>query len=145
MDTCIKGEHVRCRSEDELFDLGGRIASQLTQETTVLLHGTYGAGKTLLVRGMSLVFGIDPSLISSPSFAVMHEYEGNIPMKHLDLYRIKSLEEWFHLGVEEDLGRSLIVIEWPELITERVPLPKVDIYITIAENQDRCVDIKWYQ
>ncbi|NIZ47044.1 tRNA (adenosine(37)-N6)-threonylcarbamoyltransferase complex ATPase subunit type 1 TsaE [Entomospira nematocerorum] len=145
MDTCIKVEQFRCRSEDDLFDLGSEIASHLTDEMTVLLHGTYGAGKTLMVRGMSLFFQIDPSIISSPSFAIMHEYEGNILVKHLDLYRINSLDEWLTLGIEEDLGRSLIIIEWPELVMERIPLPKVDISITIAENQDRCVDVKWYQ
>jgi tRNA threonylcarbamoyladenosine biosynthesis protein TsaE len=147
MDTYTKEgqESVVCRTEEELFELGEVIASGLLPVSTVLLRGDLGAGKTLLVRGMAAYFGVSPSTVGSPSFALVHEYVGSIAIKHLDLYRLEYLEQWYELGVAELLGRELIFVEWPQLIQNDVPLPKVEILITIDVNQFRHVDITWNQ
>ncbi|NIZ18448.1 tRNA (adenosine(37)-N6)-threonylcarbamoyltransferase complex ATPase subunit type 1 TsaE [Entomospira culicis] len=145
MDTSIKEapEYYRCASEDELFLLGERLASRLTPQTTVLLKGTLGAGKTLLVRGMMSYFGVSPGMVASPSFAIVHDYPASIPIKHLDLYRITDLDSWYQLGIEEELGRALLLIEWPQLIEAEIPSPKVEISITIEADNARKVAVVW--
>jgi tRNA threonylcarbamoyladenosine biosynthesis protein TsaE len=139
-----KVQHFSCPSEDDLFELGRTLASQLPTAVTLLLRGTLGAGKTLLSRGIVDFFEIPPTMVTSPSFSIINDYMGTIPIRHLDLYRITSQEAWHQLGVDEELGRKFIIIEWPQLIEGSIPLPKVDIQIIIGEDQTREVEVTWY-
>lgn len=92
----------------------------------LLLDGTLGAGKTTFVKGLAKALNIDEN-ITSPSFTIISEYLGDMPLYHMDLYRIDSVEEFEMIGPEEMLeGNGISVIEWAEKAedfsrTERYP------------------------
>lgn len=110
-------------SEEDTRRLGASLARRLTRGDVVLLEGELGAGKTAFVKGLAAGLGLDPDDVSSPSFALVHEYgpAGKPPvLVHVDLYRLpgggRSLSE---LGLDECAGAPLAV-EWPRPpLTER--------------------------
>lgn len=117
-------------SEEETKQLAKEFASTLRPGDVVCLKGDLGAGKTHFVKGMARAFDIDEARVHSPTFSLIHEYSGTIPLYHFDCYRLKSVEEALEIGAEEyfyDEGVS--VIEWPERIEEI--LPEQSIWITI--------------
>ena len=103
-------------SEDETFALGQVIARGLKGGELLLLEGDLGLGKTVFVKGIADGLGLAPDDVTSPSFTLVHEYEGGrLPMFHVDLYRLDELEDLASLGIEEILAaEGLVVVEWGE-------------------------------
>ncbi len=103
---------------------GEQLASFLNKGDIVLLKGDLGTGKTHFIKGIARFFDIPGEEVQSPTFSLIHEYPGRIPLYHLDCYRLQSLEEANNLGIQEYLfGDGICLIEWPEkiipLLTER--------------------------
>lgn len=124
-------EEIISKSEKETKEIGRRFAEELKPGMVVCLEGELGAGKTHLVKGMATAFGIPETEVRSPTFTLINEYEGTMPLYHFDCYRMESFEEALEIGAEEyfyDEGVS--VIEWPDRIREILP-PGV-IWITIT-------------
>ena len=93
---------------------GRQLAESLRAGDVVLLYGDLGAGKTALTRGIAQGLGIDPADVSSPTFTLVQEYHGRLPLYHVDLYRLEE-REVDDLGLEElVLGDGVVVIEWAE-------------------------------
>src|SRR5687767_6240799 len=107
-------EVVATNSENETFALGRKIAASLQPGTFVLLHGDLGAGKTAFVRGMAAGLGADPDDVSSPTFVLIQQYKGHIPLVHVDLYRLESGAAVDDLGLEEMASGAVVAIEWAE-------------------------------
>ena len=109
---------ARTASEDETARLGERLGAQLRAGDIVLVEGPLGAGKTVLVRGM--VRALDPAvaeLVSSQSYVIVGEYATRPATVHLDLYRVKTVEEVVALGWEELLhAHKIAFVEWPLLL-----------------------------
>lgn len=103
------------RSEAETSAVGRDFASTLSSGAVILLTGDLGAGKTAFVRGLAEGLGIDPSEVSSPTFTLIQEYRGGqLPLHHVDLYRLKPVEA-ADLGLEEMvLERGVTAVEWPD-------------------------------
>ena len=104
----------------ETLNLGEKLSKKLNPQSIVLLQGPIGAGKTSFVQGIAQGLSISEE-ITSPTFALSHHYySGNIPLIHIDLYRlenISSAKEFFFSEEEESLQmEAILVIEWPELI-----------------------------
>ena len=112
-------EIVTTDSEDETFDLGNTLAATLQAGTFVLLHGYLGAGKTAFVRGLAAGLGADPEEVSSPTFVLIQQYKGRLPLVHVDLYRLDSGPAVDDLGLEELANGAVMAIEW----AERLPRP----------------------
>jgi tRNA threonylcarbamoyladenosine biosynthesis protein TsaE len=112
-------EVVTTNSENETFALGRTIAASLQPGTFVLLHGDLGAGKTAFVRGLAAGLGADPNDVSSPTFVLIQQYKGHVPLVHVDLYRLESGAAVDDLGLEEMAGGAVVAIEW----AERLPRP----------------------
>jgi tRNA threonylcarbamoyladenosine biosynthesis protein TsaE len=108
-------------SEDETQQIGREVALGLQPGDVLLLSGNLGAGKTTLVRGLAQGLGIDPGEVSSPTFAIVHEYRGGrLPLYHADLYRLTGVttEE---LGLDEGPVRDgVLVIEWPDRLRHSI-------------------------
>jgi tRNA threonylcarbamoyladenosine biosynthesis protein TsaE len=103
-------------SPEETLQLGKSLGSSLIPGDIILLNGDLGAGKTHLTQGICYGVGLDEgSYIRSPTFTLINEYQGKLPIYHIDLYRIDSLEEIYSLGLEEILfNQGVTIIEWAE-------------------------------
>lgn len=102
------------RSVEETENWAGQMSSLLRPGMKIALHGTLGAGKTALVRGICKAMGHQEE-VHSPTYALVHEYPTAIPIHHLDLYRLDAVEDLADLGLESwDLEQSICLIEWPE-------------------------------
>lgn len=109
-------------SEKETRELASTFAKQLKAGDVVCLRGELGAGKTQFVKGIATRFGIDPDDVQSPTFTLINEYYGTLPVYHFDWYRIESEKEAREVGTEEYFyGEGVSVIEWPEKIESLIP------------------------
>ena len=124
--------------------IGGVLADWLRDGDVVLLHGDLGAGKTTLVKGIAAALRVD-DVVSSPSFALVNEYDGGLlapltKLYHLDLYRLHGADELASIGFEEFIAPSagVTLIEWPERAADALPDRYLLIKITaIGENRRR--------
>jgi tRNA threonylcarbamoyladenosine biosynthesis protein TsaE len=113
------------QNEQETFDLGARIGRQLAGGEILLLSGSLGAGKTMLVKGIASALGVDEDDVSSPSFTLVNPYEGRLRLYHIDLYRLDAGSSAAHAVDLDDLlsdEAAVIAIEWAERI-QNYPLP----------------------
>jgi tRNA threonylcarbamoyladenosine biosynthesis protein TsaE len=113
---------------------GRKFARQLRQGDCVALLGPLGAGKTVLVRGIAEGLGLaEKRMVSSPTFVLVQEYPGRIPIYHLDLYRLPNdpaaLE---NLGLEEMLRQGVTLVEWADRIPDALPAGRWEIRIEIT-------------
>lgn len=106
------------RSERETENAGAELAKKLAPGAVVALFGDLGAGKTAFVRGMCRGLGIDFP-VSSPTFTVVNEYPGKIPLFHFDMYRLASSDELFDIGWDDYLERGgVCAVEWSENVCD---------------------------
>lgn len=115
-------ENLEIPTEADMLELGGRLAATLNPGQVVALSGELGVGKTTLVRGILRGMGF-AGRVKSPSYGLVESYElPGLIVHHLDLYRLADPEELDYLGLEDLVGdESLVLIEWPEHGTGRLP------------------------
>jgi tRNA threonylcarbamoyladenosine biosynthesis protein TsaE len=128
-------------SEAETSALANQFARSLTAGAVILLSGDLGAGKTAFVRGLAEGLGIDPGLVSSPTFTLIQEYRGGrLPLHHVDLYRLRSIEV-DDLGLDElTLEAGVTAIEWPDRLPHEWP-SVVHVYIDHGDGDTRTIQI----
>ena len=118
------------RAHDETIELGKKIGEHLKGGDVVSLSGGLAAGKTVLTKGIALALGVTET-VTSPTFTVVSEYEGTMPLYHFDAYRLEGAEDFVQLGADDMLfGGGVCVIEWGERVQRALP-PRT-IFITIA-------------
>src|SRR5579862_9040464 len=101
----INAEWSFCsHSEAETDALAARLAAALVRGTVVALVGNLGAGKTRFVRGVAEALGVDRREVASPTFVLVHEYEGRLPIYHFDIYRLRSPTDFLEIGADEYLN-----------------------------------------
>jgi tRNA threonylcarbamoyladenosine biosynthesis protein TsaE len=113
---------VRSSSEAETRALAAALARGLAPGEVVLLSGDLGAGKTAFVRGLAEGLGLDPDVVTSPTFTLVHEYRGGrLPLIHVDLYRLDAAD-LAEIGLDDDLAAAgVMAIEWPERLIRSIP------------------------
>lgn len=118
-------------SPEQTISLAKKIAKGLSKGDIVALSGELGSGKTTFAKGIGMGLGVkDSRRINSPTFVLIKEYLGRVPMYHIDLYRLDNPIEVEELGIGEYLcGYGVTVIEWPEKI--KSILPKKHIYVKL--------------
>lgn len=101
---------------DETLKLGKSLGAKLIAGDLVLLFGDLGAGKTCLTQGICLGAGLDEkAYIRSPTFTLINEYQGALPIFHIDLYRLETDADIMNLGLEEIIySKAITIIEWSE-------------------------------
>lgn len=129
-------------SEEETHAVAHELAGRLNPGDVVLLSGNLGAGKTTFVRGLAAGLGIDPEDVSSPTFTLVHEYQGGrLALYHADLYRIdKAAAD--DLGLEEmGVADGVLAIEWPEHLPHPMP-GAIQVTIEITGDTERRMTMK---
>ncbi|MDR1047240.1 MAG: tRNA (adenosine(37)-N6)-threonylcarbamoyltransferase complex ATPase subunit type 1 TsaE [Treponema sp.] len=129
-------------SAEETIALGEKLAAVLPAGSIVALNGGLGAGKTTLVKGIARALGIEAE-ITSPTYTIISEYEGKIPLYHIDAYRLAGDEDFFSIGGTELLSRGdgLALIEWSERISQSLPSGSINVEIEILEGDKRRIFI----
>jgi tRNA threonylcarbamoyladenosine biosynthesis protein TsaE len=128
-------------SPEETMALGERLARCLDRGSVVALRGGLGAGKTCLTKGIARGLGIDET-ITSPTYTIISEYQGRLPLYHIDAYRLDGDEDFENLGGEELLyGGGVSVSEWSERIPQSLPENAVFIEILISGGSRRIIRI----
>ena len=113
---------ILVESEDETAMLGAALADVVVPGTVIGLVGPLGAGKTRLVRAVAETLGVDPAAISSPTFVLIHEYEGHLPIYHFDAYRLENPRAFEDLGATDYWGRDgVCLIEWADRVRGLLP------------------------
>ena len=119
---------LRLPTASDTAALGVRIASLLQVGDAVCLEGPLGAGKSVLARGLVRALTSGDEEVPSPTFTLVQLYDGAaFPVSHLDLYRLKSREEAWELGIDEALITGAVVIEWPQRLEGALPPDRLEI------------------
>ena len=130
---------IETTSVAETVTLGRELGKHLDQGALVALFGDLGTGKTHLVKGICEAFNIPADEVSSPTFAIVHEYDGRLPVYHMDAYRVTEPQEFFELGYEEYFfGEGICLIEWPARVESLLPAETLCLELThLAEDRRR--------
>jgi tRNA threonylcarbamoyladenosine biosynthesis protein TsaE len=135
----VKVLSVLTHSAEETRIVGAALAPTLLPGDIVSLSGDLGAGKTVFVQGVAAALGVEKR-VTSPTFTIVHEYDGRYPILHLDIYRLDSYQEVLDLGFEEFLDpSSVVLIEWGEAIGPLLPRRFLDIEIRQSEEDDESI------
>ena len=128
---------VRCPTEAATEALGGRLAASLRPGDIIVLAGGLGAGKTLFTRGIATGLGVEEAVVS-PSFVLVKEYRsGFIPVVHVDVYRLGSLNEFDDLDVFEMSRDGVLVVEWGEAVEQGLPQDHLRIEFDVEDDEAR--------
>ncbi|HEY2146906.1 MAG TPA: tRNA (adenosine(37)-N6)-threonylcarbamoyltransferase complex ATPase subunit type 1 TsaE [Pirellulales bacterium] len=118
------------RDEASTVTLGRALADSLPPRAVVALIGPLGAGKTRLVQAVAEAAGVDPREVISPTFVLIHEYEGRVPICHFDAYRLRDEDDFLRLGPEEYFERAgWSFIEWADRVERCLPGERLEIRI----------------
>jgi len=134
---------IIARSPAEMEEIGVALAAILADGTLVSLVGPLGSGKTTLTKGIAKGLLIT-DIVTSPSYLLAREYEGTLPLHHVDAYRLSCLDELAEVGLDELLppGAGITVVEWPERIDGLVEISNVLVEIELLDDGARRVEIR---
>ncbi|MFM9960406.1 MAG: tRNA (adenosine(37)-N6)-threonylcarbamoyltransferase complex ATPase subunit type 1 TsaE [Planctomycetaceae bacterium] len=119
-------------SERDTDGLGAKLAEAAEPGLVVGLIGQLGAGKTRLVRATATALGADPSSVSSPTFVLIQEYFGRIPVYHFDTYRLRDVRAFADLGAEEYFsGDGVCFVEWADRVAAELPRDLLRIEVIV--------------
>lgn len=130
------------RSPDETRALGERFGEALQPGTVVACIGELGAGKTCFLQGLARGLGVTAD-VTSPTFVLVNQYRGRLPIFHLDAYRTEALTEVLELGLEEMMhGDGVTVIEWADKILPLLPAGTTMVRITGLGDEPRRIEVE---
>ena len=136
-------EERRTGSAAETEAVGAEIAKRLGGGDIVIVSGDLGAGKTTLIRGASRELGVEGP-VTSPTFTIGQRYDGRIPVFHLDLYRLGTLEGEDPALLEDYFGPEAVTfIEWPGLAEPELPRPPVRVEISHVSTDERSLRVRF--
>jgi tRNA threonylcarbamoyladenosine biosynthesis protein TsaE len=126
---------ISSASPEETRAIGERIGAALAPGSVVLLRGVLGAGKTVLAKGIARGLGVEDEIIS-PTYTIVADYPGRVPLTHVDLYRVEGATQIAGLGLDDLLaGPGVTVVEWGEKL-EPTLLGRDTVRVTISLEPD---------
>ena len=132
-------------SPEETIALGVKIGQKLKKGDVIAMQGTLAAGKTTITKGIAQALGITDT-ITSPTFCLISEYYGKMPLYHMDVYRLEGGEDFVNLGTDDMIyGDGVSIIEWSEKIMEELPKRTIILRITPNEDGSRLIEIENWQ
>lgn len=130
------------KNENETIELGEKIGRLLKKGDILAMQGTLAAGKTTITKGIARGLEITET-ITSPTFCLISEYYGRLPLYHMDVYRLDGREDFINLGTDDMLyGDGVSIIEWSEKIMEELPSSTIIIKLTPKEDGSRLIEIE---
>lgn len=123
-------------SAEETEQIGERLAKKLNGAAVVALFGGLGMGKTAFTRGLARGLGVTGD-VSSPTFALVNEYRGRLPVYHFDMYRVQTWDDLYSTGFFDYLDNGVIVIEWSENIEGALPDDAIRVEIRRGSHDDQ--------
>lgn len=133
---------LESHSPEETQALGGRLAACLQTGDVVELIGDLGAGKTCLVQSIAAGLGVTEDLVHSPTFVLIQEYAGRIPVCHLDAYRLRDIDEFLELGADELVGGDNVsLIEWGDRVAQVLPRDRLTVRIDVLGESSRRITL----
>lgn len=136
----VEKSHLRfsSNSPEDTLAIARALGAALRPGDVVALYGDLGAGKTLFCKGVGEALGIPPDRIVSPTFTIVTEHAGPVPLTHIDVYRLSGAREADELGMRELLsGDGVCLVEWAEKIAERLPTDYIQVKFTISGDDRR--------
>lgn len=132
------------KDENETGNIAREFAWELKPGDIVCLYGDLGCGKTTFSQAAIEELGVK-EMVTSPTFTIVHEYEGRFPVYHFDVYRVHSEEDMFEIGYEEYFfGSGVCFIEWAELIEELLPENVYRVRLQYTDEEDgRMIQIEY--
>jgi tRNA threonylcarbamoyladenosine biosynthesis protein TsaE len=129
-------------SPEQTRGIGERLAARLGPGDVVACVGDLGAGKTCFIQGLARGLGVT-SEVTSPTFVLVNQYRGRVPLYHLDAYRTVRLTELVDIGVEEMLhGDGVTVVEWADKLVPLLPPRTITVTIAGLGDEPRHITIK---
>ncbi len=139
MDEIIR-EHIT-KNELETERLGERVGAVVQSGDCLALYGEMGSGKTAFVRGLARGMGLG-ARVSSPTFTVVNEYEGALPLFHFDMYRIADADELYNIGWDDYVERhGVCAVEWSENVTAAFTGEELTIRFSKLGDSERRIEI----
>lgn len=124
---------IDCLNEADTERFGDAFSRVLESGAVVALCGNLGAGKTRLVRAMAAGLGVDRAEVRSPTFLLIQEYAGRVPVYHFDTYRLRDVDEFEQLGADELLDSDgICLVEWADRVEETLPGDRLTVEIEIT-------------
>ena len=133
---------ITTRNERETIELAQNFESEKFPNMIICLGGELGSGKTIFTKGIANALEIDQN-ITSPTFTIIKEYDGELPLYHMDVYRLDGNVEG--IGIEEYFNKGgVVVIEWADTIKNILPKERLDIKFKIVDENKRILILKPY-
>lgn len=130
------------KSVEDTVNLGYIFGKNAFNNLFIAMSGDLGAGKTHFVQGVAKGMGID-DVITSPTFTIMNYYEGKLPLKHFDFYRLDDEYDLYNIGWEEYSVGGVTVVEWSELFPSVIPVGSVYVRIENISLNERKITVEW--
>ena len=131
---------VTTKNEMDTIEIAQNFESEKFPNMIICLDGELGSGKTVFTKGIANALGVKES-ITSPTFTIIKEYDGELPLYHMDVYRLNGsvegtgIEEYFHKG-------GVVVIEWADMIHDILPEERLDIKFKVVGENSRVLILK---
>ena len=135
-------EKFETKDETGTLKIAYSFGKSLQPGIVVALIGELGTGKTVFARGVAHALGVKEKIIS-PSFTLINEYHGHIPVYHMDFYRLNSVKEILDIGVEDYFySHSICLVEWAEKMGDMFPEKSIKVMIKHIKNSHRDISIE---
>lgn len=131
---------ITTKNEMDTIEIAQNFESEKFPNMIICLDGELGSGKTVFTKGIANALGVKES-ITSPTFTIIKEYDGELPLYHMDVYRLNGsvegtgIEEYFHKG-------GVVVIEWADMIHDILPEERLDIKFKVVGENSRVLILK---
>ncbi len=133
---------LKTNTAEETIELGRKIGRLLTKGDVIAMQGTLAAGKTTITKGIAESLGVTDT-ITSPTFCLISEYSGKMPLYHMDVYRLDGGEDFINLGTDDMIyGDGVSIIEWSEKIMEELPKKTIILKLEPQEDGSRIITIE---
>jgi tRNA threonylcarbamoyladenosine biosynthesis protein TsaE len=133
---------IKTNSPEATIEFGRKFAAELKPNDLITLYGDLAAGKTTFTKGVCEYLNADQPA-TSPTFTLINEYDGDLPIFHFDCYRIKHPDEIIMLGFEEYLEKDgVVLIEWPEQIARHIPEDSIELHLSYIDESTREIEIR---